>query len=603
MQPTFNLLQTSAQEIKSVKKTMKKSSSTHISLLFACLLASALSLNACATKNNVKANVADTNPFTDTSIDTSPSISEAPLTAEFVYKYLVAEVAGQRGDLATSGSIFYDLAKSEQDPRLAERAAKVAAFGNINSLTIPAVKLWAELNPTSTEAQQAMSEMLIATGKLSDTEPFLAKLLLKEETRAGGFLYINSLLNRSNDKDGVLSLVQSLAKPYPNLAEAQFAIAQAAYAANQDEVALKALNEAEALKPGWPIAALLKGQVLFGQSPQAALDFYQAFLVKHPEANEVRLNMAKLMVSQKQYDAAKKELPIILKNTKDSPEVTAVIGLLSYQAGDYNAAEGYFKQALKLDFKDADQVYIYLGQTAEKQNHDDVAITWYNKVEQCQRYLEAQIDAANVIARTQSVDKAIEKLDAIDDLNTEQQIIVIQAQGGILAKAKRDQDAFDLLEKAVKNLPNTPELVYDYALAAERVQKPDIMESELRKAIAAKPDFAAAYNALGYSFADRNIKLDEAVKLIEKALTFSPNDHYMLDSLGWAYYRKGNLDKAIGYLQEAYKINQDPEIAAHLGEVLWQKGQHEEAKKVWSDALIADPSNEVLLTTTSKFKS
>lgn len=603
MQPTFNPLQTSAQEIKSVKKTMKKSSSTHISLLLACLLASALSLNACANKNNVKANVADTNPFNDTSINTSPRISEEPLTAEFVYKYLVAEVAGQRGDLATSGSIFYDLAKSEQDPRLAERAAKVAAFGNINSLTVPAVKLWAELDPTSTEAQQAMTEMLIATGKLSDTEPFLAKLLLKEETRAGGFLYINSLLNRSSDKDGVLSMVQSLAKSYPNLAEAKFAIAQAAYAANQDAVALKALNKADTLKPGWAIAALLKGQVLFGQSPQVALDFYQAFLVKHPEANEVRLNMAKLMVSQKQYDAAKKEFPIILKNTKDSPEITAVIGLLSYQAGDYNAAESYFKQALKLDFKDADQVYIYLGQTAEKQNHDNVAITWYSKVEQGQRYLEAQIDVANVIARTQSVDKAIEKLDSIDDLNTEQQIIVIQAQGGMLAKAKRDQGAFDLLEKAVKNLPNTPELVYDYALAAERVNKPEIMESELRKAIAAKPDFAAAYNALGYSFADRNIKLDEAVKLIEKALSLSPNDHYMLDSLGWAYYRKGNLDKAIGYLQEAYRINQDPEIAAHLGEVLWQKGQHKEAKKVWSDALIVDPSNDVLLTTTSKFKS
>ena len=599
MQPTFNPLQTSVQEIKSVKKTMKRSSPTNISVFFACLLASVLSLNACTSKSNVKVNVADTNP----SIDTSASISEAPLTTEFVYKYLVAEVAGQRGDLATSGSIFYDLAKSEQDPRLAERAAKVAAFGNINSLTIPAVKLWAELDPTSTEALQAMTEMLIATGKLSDTEPFLAKLLLKEETRAGGFLYISSLLNRSNDKDGELSLVQSLAKPYPNLAEAQFAIAQAAYAANQDAVALKALDKAEALKPGWSTAALLKGQVLFGQSPQAALDFYQAFLVKHPEENELRLNMAKLMISQKQYDAAKKEFSIILKNTKDSPEITAVIGFLSYQAGDYNAAEDYFKQALKLNFKDADQVYIYLGQTAEKQNHDDVAITWYNKVEQGQRYFEAQIDAANVIARTQSVDKAIEKLDAIDDLNTEQQLIVIQAQGGMLAKAKRDQDAFDLLEKAIKNLPNTPELVYDYALAAERVQKPEIMESELRKAVAAKPDFAAAYNALGYSFADRNIKLDEAVKLIEKALTFSPNDHYMLDSLGWAYYRKGNLDKAIGYLQEAYKINPDPEIAAHLGEVLWKKGQREEAKKVWSDALIVNPTNEVLLTTTSKFKS
>ena len=599
MQPSINLFKTNAQEIKSVNKTMKKSSLAQTSLLCACLLASALSLNACATKNNLKASNVESNSVANA----SANAAESPLTAEFVYKYLLAEVAGQRGDFATSGSIFYDLAKSEQDPRLAERAAKVAAFGNITSLTIPAVKLWAELDPTSTEAQQAMTEMLIATGKLDDTEPYLAKLLVKEETRAGGFLYVNSLLSRSNDKAGVLHLVQSLAKPYPNLAEAQFAIAQAAYSANQDNVALKALNQAETLKPGWNVAALLKGQVLFGQSPQTAIDFYRDFLKKHPEANEVRLNMAKLLVGQKQYDDAKKEYPIILKNTKNNPDVTAVIGLLSYQAGDYNAAESYFQQALKLDFKDTDQLYLYLGQTAEKQNHDDVAISWYNKVDSGSRYLEAQLDIANVIARTQSVDKAIEKLDAIEDLNTEQQILVIQAQAGMLAKAKRNQESFDLLEKVVKNLPNTPELIYDYALAAERVQKEDIMESELRKAIEVKPDFAAAYNALGYSLADRNIKLDEAVKLIEKALTFSPNDHYMLDSLGWAHYRKGNLDKAIDYLQQAYKVNPDPEIAAHLGEVLWQKGKHEEAKKIWNDGLTVDPTNEVLLATTNKFKS
>ena len=172
-----------------------------------------------------------------------------------------------------------------------------------------------------------------------------------------------------------------------------------------------------------------------------------------------------------------------------------------------------------------------------------------------------------------------------------------------MVKAKRNQDAYDLLDKTVKNMPNTPELVYDYALAAERIQKLDLMESELRKLIAAKPDFAAAYNALGYSFADRNIKLDEAQTLIEKALSITPNDHYMLDSLGWVYYRKGNLDKAIEYLQQAYKVNPDPEIAAHLGEVLWQKGQHEEAKKIWQDALSANPDNQVLRDVSNKFKS
>ncbi len=599
MFPTFNPLRTNAQEIKSVKKTMKKTSPTHISLLCACLLASALSLNACATKNNIKPSTAPTN----TSATAAASAPEIPLTAEFVYKYLVGEIAGQRGDFATSGSIFYDLAKSEQDPRLAERAAKIAVFGNVNSLTVPAIKLWAELDPSSIEAQQAMTEALITSGQLSDAEPFLAKLLAKEDTRASGFLFINSLLNRSSDKAAVLRLVQSLAKPYPNLAEAQFAIAQAAYTANQDDVVLQALDRAETLKPGWYVAALFKGQVLSGQSPQAALSFYQEFLTKYPDANEVRLNMAKLLVNEKQYDAAKKEFPIVLKNTKDNPEVITVIGLLSYQANDYAAAENYFQQALKLGFKDTDQLYIYLGQTAEKLHHDDVAVDWYNKIEPGSRYLEAQLDVASVIARTQSVDKAIAALDSLDDLNSEQQIIVIQAQAGMLAKAKRNQESFDLLDKAVKNLPNTPELVYDYALAAERVKKEDLMESELRKAIAEKPDFAAAYNALGYSFADRNIKLDEAISLIETALKISPNDHYMLDSLGWAHYRKGNLDKAIDYLQQAYKVNPDPEIAAHLGEVLWQKGLHEEAKKIWNDGLTNDPTNDVLLATTNRFKS
>lgn len=583
----------------------KKTSLLLTSMMWVCLSASALGINGCANNHQIKADAAT---LATNSSNEALGEQERSLSPEFVYKYLVGEVAGQRGEIGTSGAIFYDLAKSERDPRLAERAAKIATFGNISNLAIPAIKLWAELDPTSTEAQQAMTEMLIATGKLSDTEPYLAALLSKEETRANGFLYLNSLLNRSPDKVGVLNLVKSLAKPYPDLAEAQLAIAQAALIANKDDVALQALNKAETLYPGWHASALLKGQVLFRKSPQAAIDFYAQFLVSNPDANEVRINLAKLLVNQRQYDAAKQEFPTILEQAKNDPakniaDVTAIVGLLSYQSADYASAESHFQQALALDFKDSDQLYIYLGQAAEKLHHDDAAATWYSKVPLGQRYLEAQLSLANVIARTQSTDNAIALLDGLSDLNTEQQIIVIQSQASILVKAKRNQEAFDLLESTVKNLPNTPDLVYDYALAAERIQKFDLMESELRRTITEKPDFAAAYNALGYSFADRNIRLSEAIKLIEKALAISPNDHYMLDSLGWAHFRKGNLDKAIQYLQQAYNINPDPEIAAHLGEVLWHKGQHDQAKKIWADALIANPDNEILVITANKFKS
>lgn len=566
----------------------------------AYLLVGTLSLHGCATGGANTAN--KPNKVNNESAENFNS------EADFIYKYLAAEVAGQRGELATSSAIFYELANTTRIASLAERAAKVAAYGNVSGMTIPSIKLWSELDPESTEAQQAMTEVLVATSRLDEAKPYLAKLLVKEETRAGGFLYLNNLLNKSNDKAGVLKLVQSLAQPYPQLAEAQFAIAQSAMVANQDKVALDALNKAETLKPGWSVGALLKGQVLYEESPQVAIDFYRAFLVKQPEANEIRLNLTRLLVNQKQYDLAKKEFPLIVQyakngSDKNSAEVTAVIGLLAYQAGDYVTAESYLRQSLALGFKDEDQLYIYLAQTAEKQNHNEVATNWYAKVQPGQHHLEAKINLANLIARTESTDKAIELLDTVDDLTTAQQIIVIQTQASMLSKAKRDKESFELLDKAVKNLPNTPELVYDFALAAERVQKLDIMESELRRAIAANPNFAAAYNALGYSFAERNIKLNEAIQLIEKALAISPNDHYMLDSLGWAHYRKGNLDKAINYLQQAYNINPDPEIAAHLGEVLWQKGRHDEARKIWNDALTNDPANEVLIKTTSRFKS
>ena len=560
------------------------------------LIASTLVLSACASNGGYHSQPGQTK--------TNP---EGAVTAEFVYRYLIAEVAGQRGDLATSGTIFYELAKTTRNPGLAERAAKVSAYGNVGQLTMPAVKLWAELDPTSNEAQQAMTEMLVGSGKLKEAQPFLAQLFVKEETRAGGFLYLSTLLSRNPDKAAVLNLVQALAKPYPELAEAQFAIAQSAWAAHKDSVALDALNKIETLKPDWPIAALLKGQVLSEQNPLTAINFYQDFLDQHPDANEIRLNMAKLMVSQKQYDLAKANFPILLANAKTSEaknaaEITAIIGLLSYQGGDYPAAEGYFQEALKLGFKDADQIYLYLGQVNEKLNQAEQSLSWYNKVAPGQHYLEAQVNIATAMARGGKVDQAIDKLDSLDNLNTQQQIIVIQTEAALLVKAGRHQEAFDLLDKAVKNLPNTADLVYDYALAAERLKKFDLMEAELRKTIADMPNFAAAYNALGYSFADRNIKLNEALSLIEKALSLSPNDHYILDSLGWVHFRKGNLNKALDYLQQAYQYNADPEIAAHLSEVLWQQGKQDQANVVLNEALRNHPENELLKTTRSKLK-
>jgi tetratricopeptide (TPR) repeat protein len=366
-------------------------------------------------------------------------------------------------------------------------------------------------------------------------------------------------------------------------------------------VALAELDQANKLKPSWEVAANLKGQVLYGQSPEAAIEFYRDFLAQYPQSNDVRLTLARLLVNQKRFTEAKPEFIKLAKTADSNPEILVVVGLLSLQSDELTEAERYFKQALDAGFKDSDQVYLYLGQLAERQKNDAQAQVYYGKVKPGERLLEAKFASANVTARTKGVDAAIKELGSLQELNSEQSALVIQAQAGLLTRAKRNQEAYTLLDQAVNNLPNTPDIIYDYAMAADRLGKVDVTERELRKLILLKPDYAPAYNALGYSLADRNLKLDEAQSLIAKALELSPNDHYILDSMGWVQYRLGKLDQAADYLRRAYSTQTDPEIAAHLGEVLWQQGKYDEARKTWETALQEFPDNEVLLTTHKKF--
>lgn len=537
----------------------------------------------------------------NTAVTSKPAITTP--TPEFVYKYLLGEVAGQRGDVVLASQLFLDLAKQTRDARLAERAARSAAFAQQPGIALQAATLWAELDPSSIEAQQASSQLLIASGNLKQAKPHIEKLLAKEDTRANGFLYLPSLLASQKDKIEVLNAVTAFAKPYPKLPEAHFAIAQAAWAADKPDIARSSLEAANKLRPGWELAAQMQAQMLLKESPAKAIAFYQDFLSKHPKANDVRMAYAKLLVSQKKYNEAKPEFVKLVESANGSPEISAVVGILSLESSDYLMADKYFQQAISSGFKEPDQLHLYLGRSAERQKQDEKALSWYDKIQSGDHYLDGRLSAANVIARTQNVDAAIKLLDEVEDLTPEQQMVVIQTEAGMLNQAKREQEAFEMLQKATQSWPQSVEIIYDFAMAAERVGKLDVMEAELRKSIKLKPDFAAAYNALGYSFADRNIKLQEAKNLIETALQLQPGDHYMLDSLGWVHYRLGNLEKAAENLRKAYEVQADPEIAAHLGEVLWKQGKEEEAKKIWSSALKEHPENAVLLATAKKFNS
>lgn len=523
------------------------------------------------------------------------------LTSDFVYKYLVGEVAGQRGDVGLASSLFYDLAKSSRDARMAERATRAAAYAKQQQLALKSGALWAELDPDSVEAQQAMAQMLMSAGKLEEATPYLQKLLTKEDTRVNGFNYLHGILAGHPDKAAAFQLIQKLAAPYGTLPEARLTVAHIAWNAGQDTLAMQELKIAEDLRPGWPIAAMLHGEILHKQSPDKAIDFYRQFLARYPAANDVRLGYAKLLVNQRMLNEARNEFTRLADASDGSPDVSVVIGLLSGQLGDYRQADAYFQQALDRGYKDSDQLYIYLGQSAEKQNRLDEALDWYGRISQENHLFDAKIRIAGVLASQQKLEEARKVLHELPNLDNEQLAMAAQIEANLLAQAKRHQEAFDLLANAIASLPNSSGLVYDYAMLAEKLQRFDIMERELRKLIAMNPDYAEAYNALGYTLADRNERLGEAVTLIQKALELSPDNHYILDSMGWVQYRMGKLDEAADYLRRAYNVQTDPEIAAHLGEVLWQQGKRDEAVKTWEEALREHPDNDLLLDTTKKF--
>lgn len=535
------------------------------------------------------------------SAPTAPTITTP--TAEFVYKYLLGEVAAQRGEFVLASQLFLDLAKQTRQPELAERATQAATIARTPQLALPSVALWAELAPDSIPAAQTATQLFIANGDLKKALPQIEKVLANESIRPNAFMELNSLMVRITDKNSVLEAIQQLAKPYPKLPEAHFAVSQAAYFARNEALMNAELKLASKLRPGWEPPAQIQGQMLSEQDPQKGMAFYRSFLKSYPEADQIRLALARQLLMQKNTADAKTEFTALLARHQNNPEMNVIVGLLALDAREYEFADRCLERALEVGFKEPNKLYFNLGRSAAEQNNDSRALQWYDKISDSEQFLPGRLAAAAIISRRDGVDAAITMLDNVEDLTPEQQAMVLQSQGVLLNQAKRVDDAYSLLEKASQTFPDSADLLYDFALSAERKGKFDIMEQSLQKVIKMRPESAAAYNALGYSYADRNIKLIEAKSLIETAHRLSPEDHYIMDSLGWVYFRLGDMVRATEELRRAFGIQQDPEIAAHLAEVLWKQGQREEAMSLLEQGIANYPDNEVLLATAQRLKT
>jgi len=520
-----------------------------------------------------------------------------------LYEFLLGEIALQRGDAALAAQTYLDLAKRTRDPRVARRAVEVASQARQPELAIEAAKTWHEIEPGSPQTLQVVAALLVSAKRVDEAEPYLVKLLTAEGVSLeNGFMQLNRLLSGNSDKASNLRVVKNLAAPYPQLAQAHFAVAQAASAAGEDDAAIASIRRAEALRPDWEMAAVFEAQVLQKRSPAEAAKRLGEFVAKNPGSREARLNYARALVLDKRFPEARKQFEAVLAASPGNAEVVYAVGLLAFQLKDYAVAEENMKRLLGMRYRDPNGVRYLLGQIAEEQKHWPDAIKWYEQIQEGEQALPARMRTANALAKQGKLKQAREFLQRVATDNPGEEVQLTVAEAQLLREANRPGDAFALLGDALAKEPEQPDLLYDFALTAEKLERYDVLESNLRKLIQVRPDHAHAYNALGYSFAERNTRLPEARKLIEKALELAPEDFFIIDSLGWVLYREGDLKGAADTLRRAYSGRPDAEIGAHLGEVLWVMGRRDEADRVWQESLKTAPDNETLLKTIKRLR-
>jgi len=525
------------------------------------------------------------------------------LTGEIAYQLLLSEIAANRGNMPVAAGIYMDLARSTRDPRIAKRAAEMALYARQPDGALEMSRLWATLDPESPQARQTLIGLLLAAQRLDEAAEQLSKLLALQGEHLGESLpQLNRLLARYPDKAAVARLVVQVTQPYESLPEAHLARAQAYLAASADAQALAAIDSAQRLRPESEPAVLLKAQILQRKSNTQAQEALRGYLDAHPKARDVRIAYARALVGDRQFEAARREYQALRETDNNDRDAAYAIALLSLQLNDIDTAERELKRLLDVGFSEANVVRLYLGQIAEDKKLPQEALQWYGMVTPGDQYLAAQVRAAALTVKQSGLAEGRALLQKAGAASPKDAIAFLIAEAQLLTDAGRVSESFELLDARLAVQPAEPQLLYESALLAEKLGRFEALEARLRQLIRIKPDHAHAYNALGYSLAERGQHLEEAQQLIETALSLAPDDAFILDSKGWVLYRRGDSAGALDFLQRAYKQRPDPEIAAHLGEVLWVLGRREEAEKTWNAASTTDPRNEVLAATIKKFK-
>ena len=543
-----------------------------------------------------------------------PTVSA--MDAELFYRLLLGEMSVRAGEPDAAFGLILDSARKTGDAALYERAVNIALQARAGESALQAARAWKDADPKSREANRYVLQILLALNRITETvEPLRAELANSPPAeRSLALAVVPRYYTRASDRKLAATVVeQALAADLANpvtATSAWTAVGRMRMAAGDTAGAIQAATRGQAADPFSEGPAMLAIEMMDPKTPQAE-PIIKRYLDGKP-VPELRMGYARALLDGQRYAEASAQLQIVTTEKPDFAEAWLVLGSLQAQDNQSDAAEASLKRYIVLaqDVRGAEekkrglaQAYLALSQIAEKRKDYAGAEAWLSRIENAEDLLGARTRRASILAKQGKIDEARELIRTLPGRNAAEIRLRLLGEVQLLRDNKRYQEAYDLLSQAITAAPEDTDLLYDQATLAEKLGSLSEMERILRRVIAIKPEAHHAYNALGYSLADRNVRLDEARELIKKALEFAPNDPFITDSLGWVEFRAGNRAEALRILDTAFKAKPDAEIAAHLGEVLWTMGQRDRALSIWREGLMLNSDNETLQETLKRLRA
>ena len=524
------------------------------------------------------------------------------LTGQVLYKLLVGEFAGYRGEMSLSLDSYLEVARETRDAGVAARAAKLAVFARDEEKALDAARLWSETEPSSVEARQVLASLLIRTGDVDGAVAHLEEIVeTLTDPPGAGFLRAADLLAAEQDPEVASAAMERLVRGHEDDAAAQLALARLLVRTGRIEEASAAIDRAYELDPDDARTAVLRARVRQrANDVEGALRGLEAFIERVPDAGMVRMTYARLLVDARRYEEARAEFERLVAEEPENDDARYALGLLLVQTDRLDEATRQFEMLTDTASR-RDAAYYYLARIAESEQRLEDAIASYRRVRRGENRLNAQIRAAVLLAESGDLEAARRHLHGVRTGSTQERVRIHSAEAGLLTRAERYGEAMAVYDAALRELPGNSDLLYARGMLGVQMDRLDLLERDMRDIISREPDNADALNALGYTLADRTDRYEEAYALIERAIALKPDSHYIIDSLGWVLHRMGRHEDALVQLRRAMSINPDPEIAAHVGEVLWVLGKKDEARAVWSTALEAAPDDERLLDVIERF--